>query len=260
MAEETKFGELRRRYEKVRPTVKRAVQKGLQSGSSTYEVKALRKGAFLAAEEKNTELEESEKKRKEAEKRSLEDSLTGLLNRRGFEQAFQRTMEISKRQKLSLALIYLDLDDMKTTNDTCGHHVGDILLKTAARLIEEQIRKADIAARIGGDEFAIILTGTPKDDAGKVAEKIRNAFQTKLLGQMSNQMPYRENPLTVSIGYTSYPYIGSSIGELKEEADKALYASKKPTDGQKPKNRVTFYTKDLSVPTYTTVITEPERI
>lgn len=260
MADEVKFDpELRKRFSKVRPTVKETIQTALQSGSKLNEIRTLRKGAAIAAEIKNKELEVSEIKREEAEKKSVEDELTGLLNRRGWDQELSRISALSERQNIPFSLLYLDLDSMKYTNDTYGHAVGDELLKKSARIIEEQIRKADIAGRIGGDEFAIILTGTSKIYAEQVAEKIRRAFETKLLGQMSHLMRDTDFPLTVSIGFTSYPHISNTVEDLKKEADKALYASKKPTDGQKPKNRVTFYTEDLSVPTYTTTITEPER-
>lgn len=96
---------------------------------------------------------------------AVRDPLTGLYNRRFFDEMLAQTAETARRYGRDLSLILFDLDHLKELNDTCGHQAGDQALKTFARLLTQTARKADIACRIGGDEFAVILPETGRSEA-----------------------------------------------------------------------------------------------
>lgn len=105
------------------------------------------------------------------------DSMTGLCNRREFERRLQSALDNTRIEGIDYALCYLDLDLFKTVNDTCGHLAGDELLKQLSQLLRSKVRKEDILARIGGDEFALLLQGCSLDKAGEIGESIRLAFR-----------------------------------------------------------------------------------
>jgi diguanylate cyclase (GGDEF)-like protein len=136
--------------------------------------------AMLAAEidRLRSELTQSAARIEELEQSAHEDALTGLLNRRGFERAFIRTIAYLKRYGGSAALIYLDLDRFKPVNDQHGHAAGDVVLQEIARLIASSVRASDIVARIGGDEIAVLLMNI---DAGQTEIKAR-ALEERVAG------------------------------------------------------------------------------
>lgn len=105
------------------------------------------------------------------------DPMTGLLNRREFERRLQRAMDDTRREEIEHALCYLDLDLFKTVNDTCGHLAGDELLKQLSMQLREHVRKEDILARVGGDEFAILLLGCGMDKAAEIGEEVRKGLK-----------------------------------------------------------------------------------
>ena len=138
-------------------------------------------------------------KRKSEEKRleylSTHDSLTGLANRLLFYDRFEHALAIAKRKLQKLAILFIDLDKFKLINDTYGHNYGDLLLKEIAQRLENSIRNCDTIARIGGDEFTVILENIcNKKDAKFVADKIINIFNKpfQILGE--------EISITCSIG------------------------------------------------------------
>ncbi len=114
-----------------------------------------------------------------------------------------------------------DLDGFKEYNDTYGHIAGDRLLKALAGVIEESLRTIDIAARFGGDEFVAIFPQTPKVDAIQITNRVKEKID-KFLGEYNTELP-----LTVSMGLATYPDDASSIMELIEKTDQALYLAKK---------------------------------
>jgi len=149
------------------------------------------------------------------------DSLTRLPNRLLFNDRLERDMLSSMRHKLSMALMFLDLDHFKNVNDTLGHHIGDKLLQSAASRLKGAIRKNDTVARLGGDEFAVIVpeVRTP-NDAAAVAEKIVQA--------MSEPFRVGQNEIltSTSIGITMFPDDNDTREALLRNADIAMYHAK----------------------------------
>lgn len=105
------------------------------------------------------------------------DVVTGILNRRGFFERLQFTMLLTQRRQLCFALAFIDLDDFKAINDSCGHAEGDRVLRLAARIFEDAIRKTDVAARLGGDEFALLLHGVDRPGAAIFIADVQDAFR-----------------------------------------------------------------------------------
>ena len=170
-----------------------------------------------------------------AEHRSRIDELTGLFNRRHFEERLKEELARHSRHSEVFSLFLLDLDSFKTYNDIYGHPSGDRLLNEIGRIIKRTIRSADQAFRYGGDEFIIILPQTTTDDAYSVAERVRE--------QVARGMEAKEIAVTCSIGLASYPSDAVIAGELITIADTALYYAKR-TGG----NRVYLSSKILSEP------------
>ncbi|HET6371105.1 MAG TPA: sensor domain-containing diguanylate cyclase, partial [Nitrospiria bacterium] len=172
-------------------------------------------------------------KTEELRKISITDHLTGLLNRRYFQERLIEEVERSRRHRLPVSLMIIDVDDFKKINDSLGHPAGDEILKILTHSIRSYIRAIDVAARYGGEEFTIILPQTTKQDAAVIAERIckgieRNeAFQERFKGW---------GLLTVSIGLAAYPDDASNIEEMVRHADEALYSAK-----SRGKNKVVLY-------------------
>jgi len=149
------------------------------------------------------------------------DPLTGLFNRRRFQNELDRILLESKRYDRSGALLFFDLDQFKYVNDTRGHHVGDALLKLVASQLSRLVRSTDIISRLGGDEFAIVISETEEVGARQVAQKI-----TEYLADV--EMPILEHSYKVSasIGIALFPEHGESVQELLSNADLAMYQAK----------------------------------
>jgi len=111
----------------------------------------------------------------ELTEQAVRDPLSGLYNRRFFDEALAQNIETARRYNRELSLVLFDLDRFKEVNDTCGHEAGDEILKTFARILQKTARKADLVCRIGGDEFAVILPETEISNAWKFIDRF---FQT----------------------------------------------------------------------------------
>lgn len=147
------------------------------------------------------------------------DALTGLLNRRGFEERFGEELARAERHHDVLSLLMIDCDGLKTINDLDGHGIGDRALQHLAACVRANKRASDTAARFGGDEFAIVLTGADATEAAEVAERIRNAIAAGPFGS--------DRRLTASFGLAVFPVDGTTTGALVAAADAALYRAKR---------------------------------
>ncbi len=154
----------------------------------------------------------------EVKKQAVTDPLTGLFNRRYFEESIIKEAERSLRLKQPFSLISLDLDYLKTINDTYGHQYGDIAIKTISDVIKKKARSIDIPARIGGEEFNIILPGIDSYGALIAAERVRAAIEAENVDKVGH--------ITASIGVATFLEHSDRVDELVELADQAMYKAK----------------------------------
>ncbi len=165
------------------------------------------------------------------------DSLTRLPNRAHFEREIVRIFDFAKTHQHKIAILFIDLDRFKVINDTLGHHIGDEMLVHLADRIKNILRNDDLFARIGGDEFVIILDPLKtKEDAVMMAEKMLTVIREPI--EVQN---YYLNT-TASIGIALYPDDGEEKTDIVKHADSAMYYAK-----EKGKDRYEFYTEQLSV-------------
>jgi two-component system cell cycle response regulator len=160
---------------------------------------------------------------------SLVDELTGLYNQRFMDVSLSQEVARSQRYGSPVSLLFLDLDKFKAVNDRLGHIVGSQMIKAAARTLREIIRDSDQLLRYGGDEFCVILPNTALEGAHILAERIRVAFESRSfdLRDVSGVDDAFDLKVTTSIGVASFPESAKSVQELIQEADTAMYASKK---------------------------------
>jgi len=149
-----------------------------------------------------------------------EDSLTGLANRRRFNDSFEKLMKMYHNGVNHIVLILIDIDDFKEVNDAFGHLVGDQTLVRIAEILKEQLRQTDLIARWGGEEFAILLSGVSKEKAVEIAQKLLGAVKDDTVLQALLQ-----RQLTISVGLGELSSVESQDG-LVQKVDKALYAAK----------------------------------
>jgi diguanylate cyclase (GGDEF)-like protein/PAS domain S-box-containing protein len=148
------------------------------------------------------------------------DFLTGLYNRRQFEQELAREVDRAARYESAGALLLIDVDNFKSVNDTFGHTAGDDLLKGIAELLKHRVRHTDILARVGGDEFAVLLPQTNAIQAIAVANSL-----VIELDKQSTSLTNQSIRITASVGIASFD--GISAAEVMAQADVAMYAAKK---------------------------------
>ncbi|MDD5060318.1 MAG: diguanylate cyclase [Candidatus Omnitrophica bacterium] len=144
---------------------------------------------------------------------AIKDGLTGLFNRRYFNELINIEIKRLSRSPASLSLLMLDIDNFKNYNDTKGHQAGDELLKGAAKILKSSVRSVDMVCRYGGEEFIIILPQTDKSAAQIIAERVRVQIGLYL-------------PTTVSIGVSTFPDDSRETEQLIKKADNALYQAK----------------------------------
>ncbi|MBP3924499.1 diguanylate cyclase [bacterium] len=160
---------------------------------------------------------------------AVTDSLTGLYNRRYFEELLQKEVVRAKRQNQPFSIIGLDLDFLKQINDKFGHSFGDLAIKTVADVLKRNARSIDTAARMGGEEFNVILPGIDSKGAMAAAERIRKTLEEQRLDTIGR--------ITASVGVATFFEHSDNIDELLELTDQAMYLSKR-----NGRNRVTMAT------------------
>ena len=181
---------------------------------------------ILSAQRRERELRQLQAAHDEIRNLAFFDPLTSLPNRRLLLDRLQQTLAASVRSKRKRALLFVDLDDFKTLNDTLGHHIGDLLLQEVARRILASIREADTVARLGGDEFVVLLQdlSEQREDAGAqakiVAEKILATIHQPYL------LDGRECRSSSSIGITIFGAAHDTTNEVLQQADIAMYQAK----------------------------------
>lgn len=149
------------------------------------------------------------------------DSLTGLLNRRSFDESAQRELHRAERQHLQTSVLMLDLDHFKDVNDTYGHPVGDLVLASFSNVLRSSLRPFDVVGRYGGEEFCVLLPGTGIAEAISIAERIRVVASQTPVQTRASTVVY-----TVSSGVVEAPPGEISLDDLVEHADRALYQAK----------------------------------
>jgi diguanylate cyclase (GGDEF)-like protein len=164
--------------------------------------------------------------RKQAEERirylAMHDALTDLPTRRLLSDRMRQALAAARRKKEMVAVLYVDLDGFKQINDRHGHQVGDAVLEEVARRLRSNLRATDTAARVGGDEFAVVLPEiTDRGDAALVARKIIESFSRPIVASGG------EYAVGASVGVSFYPRDGETLGVLLNEADRAMYKAKK---------------------------------
>ncbi len=165
------------------------------------------------------------------------DQLTLLPNRNLFNERLTYAHELAKRNKISFALLLIDLDRFKNVNDTLGHHIGDIILKQVAQRLAACVRGVDSVARVGGDEFTIILTELKhKEDAAIVAEKV--------VLEISRPFKIEDKTINIgcSIGISTFPDNGTDLNAMRINADLAMYDVK-----EKGKNGHAFFSPEMKL-------------
>jgi diguanylate cyclase (GGDEF)-like protein len=166
----------------------------------------------------HSKLEENVKKLHQL---SMIDNLTNIYNRRYFFNISQDLISIAVREQKKVSLLMIDIDYFKNINDTYGHHAGDYILVHLVKEVDKLMRKSDVFARVGGEEFAVLLQSTSLEGAIFIADKIRTTIEKKEFIYNSTAIE-----LTISIGVAELSKKNSSIEALYKEADKHLYFAK----------------------------------
>jgi len=153
---------------------------------------------------------------------AMRDDLTQLFNRRYFFERLRREMDRARSLQSPLAILILDVDQLKSVNDTYGHKAGDVALANLAKLVVKCVRTSDIPARLGGDEYGVIMPETDKDGAFSVAKRLQRALEVTPM--------YEENgvslQLNISLGVSGFPWGGDNVDEVVQWADTHMYAAK----------------------------------
>ncbi len=217
---------------------------GLELGSDDFLVKPIVKRELLARMrvllEKKTQLDRLRSHYESALKTATFDWLTGLYNHGYFKKFLELEIKRSLRHPYPISLIILDVDDFKEHNDRLGHSAGDSILHRVGEAVRSNIREIDLAARYGGDEFAVVLPYSDCEGTLSVAQRIQQAIQGLEISRAAGQGP---NTLSVSMGIAVYPEDATTAEDIVKKADQMLYQAKK-----NGKNQFCIYGRSPRVP------------
>jgi diguanylate cyclase (GGDEF)-like protein len=157
----------------------------------------------------------------QVQRQAVTDDLTGLANRRQFLVQLESEIARSRRSGSPLGIVLADLDDFKRVNDTHGHQAGDVALRSFAEILTTMARDVDLAVRLGGEEFAVLLPDTDLAGAAQLAERLRLALESTVIGRPPSQIR-----LTASFGVSSFP-AAAAAEDLLTDADRRLYDAKR---------------------------------
>jgi diguanylate cyclase (GGDEF)-like protein/PAS domain S-box-containing protein len=191
-------------------------------------------GAFLGYRGSGRDITEAKRLEEQMAYQASHDSLTGLVNRHELERRLARILDPEGENSAEHVLCYLDLDQFKVINDTCGHVAGDELLRQLGSLLERHVRKRDTVARLGGDEFGILMEHCPIDQATRIADTLRSAIEDYQFAW--EQRTFR---IGASIGVVPIGDVGGTVTEVLRAADGACYVAK-----EQGRNRVHIYRPD----------------
>lgn len=180
------------------------------------------------------DITQSHKLAEELSYQASHDMLTGLINRQEFERRLENTLTLAITDQSQHAIFFIDLDQFKLVNDTCGHMAGDELLRQVAAIMTDQVRQQDSVARMGGDEFAILLQYCCVDEARNIAEKLRQKVEAFIFPWEDRQFK-----VSTSIGIVGIDEYDNSVGVILRDADTACYLAK-----EMGRNRVHLHQED----------------
>jgi len=208
-------------------TQERDLIEGLDAGADDYLTKPFSSEelrARLFAGERIVAVQQQLTEAREAlREQAIRDPLTGLFNRRYLEEALERELRRAEHGNLPLSLLMLDLDHFKDFNDMHGHAAGDAVLKKLGMLLHQHTRREDVACRLGGEEFVLILPGAPSDVAARRSEEIRQAIRHATVESEGRRL----ESASISVGVACFPEHGTTGETLLAAADQALYRAKR---------------------------------
>jgi diguanylate cyclase (GGDEF)-like protein len=216
-----------------------SVAKGIDAGGDDYLAKPFSKTTLIAkikAMQRISDMRQQlYKLTKELSVMSATDALTGIYNRFQFDISIFERLNMADRFHRQMALLFVDLDNFKLVNDSFGHHIGDLLIKEIASRLKTCLRKEDFIARIGGDEFAIILSDIEKPEvAGDIAQKLLDVLTPDYY--LSDKIVR----ISASIGIACYPSLGVTRESIVKSADIAMYHAK-----ELGRNSYQYYTGEI---------------
>jgi diguanylate cyclase (GGDEF)-like protein len=190
-----------------------------------FENETERRLATRALEQANKQLlqkiDEIERLQIKLKEQAIRDPLTGLFNRRFFDDYFNKELIRCKRTNTPISLLFVDIDHFKSVNDRFGHDIGDQVLELLGDILKSMFRASDVSCRFGGEEFLVLLPGLASDQAYTRAEDLRKRFE-----ETSRTAEFLYSQVTISIGISNYPLHADNTRDLFRIADKALYNAK----------------------------------
>ncbi len=201
---------------------------GPASGPSPTELNSVIESLLAGAREAERKLSDQQEKITRLEEISTTDELTWVLNRRGLEREFRGVLGRAHRQGEEGVLIYVDLDDFKPVNDIHGHAAGDEVLRQVARTLYESVRTTDSVARMGGDEFCVILVNTTRHNGVTRAEELNHELNDLIVNWNGSKIG-----VSASFGVQAFGK-GDTAQEIIDSADAAMYSIKQLKGEKKP--------------------------